>query len=115
MITPKLSFEPRERAPYASGHAYFNPSFFRGEMRRSWPKTVCYTLLLFFVLPLPLLFEINSRHTWKSQALSESLTRLLNEGIWLYCLAAVAIAVFAGMLATRYLCRRVKLSSTDIF
>lgn len=107
MITPKLSFEPRERAPYASGHAYFHPSFFRGEMRRSWPKTVCYTLLLFFVLPLPLLFEINSRHTWKPQALSESLTRLLNEGIWLYCFAVVAIAVFAGMLATRYLCRRV--------
>ena len=39
--------------------------------------------------------------------LSESLTDLLNGGVWLYCLATVAIALFAGMLATRYLCNRV--------
>ena len=106
MITPKLSFEPRERTPYTESHAYFHPAFFRGEMRRSWPKVICYTLLLFFVLPLPLLFEANSRSSWMSHELSGSLARMLNDAVWLYCLATVAVALFAGMLATVYLCRR---------
>lgn len=106
MITPKLSFEPRERAPYTESHAYFHPAFFRGEMRRSWPKVICYTLLLFFVLPLPLLFQANARSNWQVWELSGSLARMLNDGVWLYCLATVAIALFAGMLATIYLCRR---------
>ena len=106
MITPKLSFEPRERAPYTESHAYFHPAFFRGEMRRSWPKVICYTLLLFFVLPLPLLFQANARSNWQVWELSGSLARMLNDGVWLYCLATVAVALFAGMLATIYLCRR---------
>lgn len=106
MITPKLSFEPRERAPYTDSHAYFHPAFFRGEMRRSWPKVICYTLLLFFVLPLPLLFQANARSNWQVWELSGSLARMLNDGVWLYCLATVAVALFAGMLATIYLCRR---------
>lgn len=105
MITPKLSFEPRERTPYTDAHAYFHPAFFKGEMRRSWPKIICYTLLLFFVLPLPLLFEGNSRH-WEAAKLSGSLTSMINDVTWLYCFATVAIALFAGMLATVYLCRR---------
>ena len=112
MITPKLSFEPRERAPYTESHAYFHPAFFRGEMRRSWPKVICYTLLLFFVLPLPLLFQANARSNWQVWELSGSLARMLNDGVWLYCLATVAVALFAGMLATVYLCRR---SSVDFY
>lgn len=107
MITPKYSFEPRERAAFEGKRAYFNPSFFRGEWKRSWPKTLCYTLFLFFVLPLPLLFELNSRRSWTSATLTESVTRLLGSNVWLYCFAAFAVAVFAGALATRYLNRRV--------
>ena len=106
MITPKLSFEPRERTPYTDSHAYFHPAFFRGEMRRSWPKTLCYTLFLFFVLPLPLLFEASGHPNWSTLRLSNSLTSMINSATWAYCMAAVAVALFAGMLATQYLCRR---------
>ena len=112
MITPKLSFDSHERTPFDGAHAYFHPAFFRGEMRRSWPKTICYTLFLFFVLPLPLLFEASGHPHWTMNQLSGSLTGMLNDGTWLYCLAAVAVALFAGMLATIYLCRR---TSVDFY
>ena len=106
MITPKLSFEPRERTPYAESHAYFHPAFFRGEMRRSWPKTLCYTLFMFFVLPLPLLFEASGHPNWSILRLSHSLTSTINNATWVYCLTTVVVALFAGMLTTLYLCRR---------
>ena len=112
MITPKLSFDSRERTPFDGAHAYFHPAFFRGEMRRSWPKTLCYTLFLFFVLPLPLLFEASGHPHWTMNQLSGSLTSALNDLTWLYCFAAVAVALFAGMLATIYLCRR---SAVDFY
>lgn len=112
MITPKLSFEPRERTAFQGKNAYFNPSFFRGELRRSWPKTLCYALLLFLILPLPLLFEVNSHHTWSVEKILNAVSRDLTQNIFFYTLAAMAIAVFAGMLSTRYLCRR---TSVDFY
>lgn len=98
MITRKCSSDAR--------NACFNPSFFRGVVRRAWPKLLCYSLLLFFILPLPILFEINERRNKTASIILERLDRLLTNNLWLYCLAAVALAVFAGMLATRYLTRR---------
>jgi len=112
MITPRLSFEPRERVPFVGKRAYFNPSFFRGEWKRSWPKAVCYALLLFLILPLPELFEFNSRRMWTNEKLMLSTTRLFVGNIGWYTLAVAAIAVFAGMLATRYLCKR---NSADFY
>ena len=106
MTTPRFSSEARERKPFADKHAFFNPVYFRGEMRRSWPKTLCLTLFFFFVLPLPLLFQVNSRRSWSADALTTAMIRLPISNLWLYCFAAVAAAVFVGMLTTRYLNRR---------
>lgn len=112
MTTPRLSFEPAPRGSFDGRRAYFNAGFFRGEWRRAWPRTVCYALLLFLILPLPLLFEFNSRRIWTTESLTLSITRLFVNSTGFYALAVAAIAIFAGMLGTRYLCRR---PSTDFY
>ncbi|MBQ7322675.1 MAG: hypothetical protein IJW99_11305 [Clostridia bacterium] len=85
---------------------YFSPSFFRGVMRRAWPKLLCYSLVLFFILPLPILFSINERRAKTASVLIEMLDRMLTRNLWTYCLFAAALGVFGGILATRYLNRR---------
>lgn len=90
----------------ASLRDWFRLPYFRGEMRRAWPKTLCYTLFFFFFLPLPLMLEANARWERGDENIAESLALRLGESMWLYTLAAVAVALFAGMLAMRYLTRR---------
>ncbi len=106
MTTQRLSFDPKPRRGMERRRAFFSAAFFRGELRRDWPKTLCYALILFLVLPLPLLFQLNSRSSWQGEQLMYSLNHHLVGGTFFYTLCAAAIAVFAGMLATRYLNKR---------
>lgn len=87
-------------------HPYFNPAFFRGLLRRNWPKLLCCSLLFFFILPLPLIFTVNDYDNLDAFNIGMRLDRALTNSLWLYAVATAAIAVFLGMLATRYLTRR---------
>lgn len=87
-------------------HPYFNPVFFRGLLRRNWPKLLCCSLLLFFVLPLPLIFNVNNYSRLDAIQTCVRIDRALTGNFWLYTIAVAAIAVFLGILATRHLTRR---------
>ena len=106
MNTNMTKNDRRPRGTSAPVGAYFNSSFFHGVMRRAWPKLLCYSLVLFFILPLPILFSINERRAKTASVLVEMLDRMLTRNLWLYCIAAAALGVFAGILATHYLTRR---------
>ena len=97
MITPRSSSERRP---------FFNRAYFGGLLRRGWPQTVFAVLALFFVLPLPILLQINEKKTWSGPVLSQLLNRMLGENIWICALVSAGMAVLAGIVATRYLTRR---------
>ena len=97
MITPRSFSEHRP---------FFSRAYFGGLLRRGWPQTVFAVLALFFVLPLPILLQINERGEWHDAQLSELLNMMLGENIWICALVAAGMAVLAGIVATRYLTRR---------
>ncbi len=87
---------------------YFAPGFFVNTLKKSWTNFLLYFIVCFFTFPVPLLMSTQSDYyrgdeIVKFEYIVSRVVNLLEDFIVIGVFIAMAIAVFAGLSATKYL------------
>lgn len=110
MTTQKLFSETRERKPFSARRGVFRPSYFLHALRSSWPRAVCYFLIVFLALPIPLLISVTMQvrmDAVPALSVGEMVAKDFSGAQHLYGMLAAALGIMAGMLAVTYLYNKV--------